>query len=38
MDVALAAHGNGVAETRRDGLNGVRDVALRFGLRLERPK
>ena len=38
MDVALAAHGNGVAETLRDGLNRARDVALRFGLRLERPK
>jgi len=36
MDVALAAHGHGVAETLRDGLNRTGDVALRLGLRLER--
>jgi hypothetical protein len=38
MDVALAAHGGGVAETLRDPLNRTGDVALRFGLRLERPE
>ena len=36
MNVALAAHGHGVAETLRDGLNRTGDVALRLGLRLER--